>query len=153
MCNERCHIGKCPPCPRLVSIRCPCGKKEFTIRCNQQHLQLPENTCNLPCLKLLPCGIHRCKQRCHYGECPPCQSTITQTCFCGNEQRVVPCGKASSEHYSCNKVCDKPLSCGYHHCPLPCHEGPCPDCPNKPPRTCFCGKKGLFLSFQLSISF
>lgn len=141
VCNERCHAGPCPPCPRIVTISCPCGKTKRTVRCSLQHQESPENLCSLPCLKWLSCGKHRCRHKCHYGPCPDCTLTIHQTCFCGSESRDVPCGKDVSEHYSCGKICNKPLKCGHHVCSLPCHEGECPPCPNLPPRTCFCGKK------------
>ena len=148
VCNERCHSGKCPPCPRLVSIKCPCGKKEFMIRCSMQHLQLPENTCGQCCGKVLSCGKHHCSEICHYGDCPPCQELVHQVCYCGSEERDMPCSSVTSQFYSCGKICNKILKCGHHHCSLPCHEGPCEECPNKPPRTCFCGKKGYFSHFD-----
>lgn len=141
VCNERCHPGPCPPCPRIVTITCPCGKTKRTVRCSLQHQESPENLCSLPCLKWLPCGKHRCRHKCHYGPCPDCPFTIHQTCFCGSESRDVPCGKDVPEHYSCGKICGKPLACGHHVCSLPCHEGACPPCPTLPPRSCFCGKK------------
>lgn len=141
VCNERCHPGRCPPCPRVVTISCPCGKSKQTVRCSMQHIESPENLCSLPCLKLLSCGKHRCRQKCHYGPCPPCTHTLHQTCFCGSESRDISCCKDASQHYSCGRICNKPLSCGHHFCSLPCHEGSCPPCPNQPPRTCFCGKK------------
>ncbi|CBK20994.2 uncharacterized protein [Blastocystis hominis] len=141
VCNERCHAGPCPPCPRIVTISCPCGKTKRTVRCSLQHQESPENLCSLPCLKWLSCGKHRCRHKCHYGPCPDCAQTIHQTCFCGSESRDVPCGQDVSAHYSCGKICNKPLQCGHHVCSLPCHEGECPPCPTLPPRTCFCGKK------------
>ena len=106
-----------------------------------QHLESAVACCNLPCLKRLPCGRHLCKAKCHSGSCPPCRETIHQKCFCGSEERDVPCSEADGASYSCGRICGRPLACGHHTCPLPCHEGPCPPCPNQPPRTCFCGKK------------
>ena len=147
VCNERCHAGPCPPCPRIITISCPCGKTKRTVRCSLQHQESPENLCSLPCLKWLSCGKHRCRHKCHYGPCPDCTQTIHQTCFCGSESRDVPCGQDVSEHYSCGKICNKPLQCGHHVCSLPCHEGECPPCPTLPPRTCFCGKKRRVRAF------
>ena len=141
-CNERCHPGRCPPCPRIVEIKCPCGKTKQTVRCSLQHLELRENCCHLPCLKRLPCGQHRCKAKCHYGPCPPCSTIIHQTCYCGTEERDISCSEASGTTYSCNRVCGKPLNCGHHYCEQVCHEGECPSCPTQPPRTCHCGKQG-----------
>lgn len=106
-----------------------------------QHIESPESCCNLPCLKHLVCGHHLCKVKCHYGPCPPCKESVHQKCFCGAEERDVPCGTSNALSYSCGRICGKSLDCGHHTCPLACHEGPCPPCPNQPPRKCFCGKK------------
>lgn len=140
-CNERCHAGRCPPCPRVITIQCPCGKTQRTVRCSMKHLQTAELLCHDPCLKLLSCGIHRCHQPCHFGPCPPCEERVSQTCYCGRESRSVPCGSVKSSTYSCGQICGKPLDCGFHHCEKLCHEGECGPCPYKPPRSCFCGKK------------
>ena len=140
-CNERCHAGRCPPCPRIVTVTCPCGKTKQTVRCSMQHLESAIACCSLPCLKRLPCGRHLCKAKCHSGPCPPCSAVIHQKCFCGSAERDVPCSEAEGPSYSCGRICGRPLACGHHTCPLPCHDGPCPPCPNQPPRTCFCGKK------------
>lgn len=106
-----------------------------------QHLESAIACCSLPCLKRLPCGRHLCKAKCHSGPCPPCSAVIHQKCFCGSAERDVPCSEAEGPSYSCGRICGRPLACGHHTCPLPCHDGPCPPCPNQPPRTCFCGKK------------
>ncbi|KAK8790213.1 hypothetical protein WA588_000378, partial [Blastocystis sp. NMH] len=147
-CNERCHAGRCPPCPRIVTVTCPCGKTKQTVRCSMQHLESAIACCSLPCLKRLPCGRHLCKAKCHSGPCPPCSAVIHQKCFCGSAERDVPCSEAEGPSYSCGRICGRPLACGHHTCPLPCHDGPCPPCPNQPPRTCFCGKKQYTISCE-----
>ena len=34
--------------------------------------QSEEHDCNLICGKKLPCGLHKCEEPCHRGNCPPC---------------------------------------------------------------------------------
>ena len=68
-------------------------------------------------------------------------------CHCGSDQREVICGSEATRtlNYSCTKVCDKPLACGNHNCPLQCHSGDCPPCKTSPEvvKTCSCGKVSL----------
>ena len=68
-------------------------------------------------------------------------------CHCGETSREIICGSAESrlDGYSCQKTCDKPLDCGNHTCPKPCHSGSCPPCATAPEviLTCNCGKTKL----------
>ena len=88
------------------------------------------------CGKVLSCGNpdHICKSVCHDGDCTNCDLEEVQICFCGNESSSQLCGSGTlrisdgKRHYSCQKICNKLLSCNNHHCSKPCHSGPCIKC-------------------------
>ncbi|KAJ3694945.1 hypothetical protein LUZ60_000322 [Juncus effusus] len=83
------------------------------------------------------CG-HACLLLCHPGPCPPCPQLIPAArCFCGSHKEARRC---AHKHYSCNKTCNKPLTCGTHRCLDTCHEGDCPPCKAKGTYRCKCGK-------------
>eukprot|EP00048_Salpingoeca_helianthica_P008215 m.120068 g.120068 ORF g.120068 m.120068 type:complete len:802 (-) comp14545_c0_seq3:58-2463(-) len=131
-CSMLCHPGACPPCPRQIEGRCPCGRIAAARRCGQ-----PAPTCGSVCARTLACGSHKCQARCHEGECSPCELQATRSCLCGAQRKSLPCGNKS---WSCDKVCGRPLSCGHHRCEQVCHAGSCGDCPRSQKRTCPCGK-------------
>lgn len=99
-CFERCHAGNCPPCVMMVNKSCRCGQSTKFMQCSK------EFTCDKKCLRTRECGRHQCiftfitwpyklgKRRCCTGNCPECP-----------------------------EVCGKPLRCGNHKCPSPCHDG------------------------------
>ncbi|KAL1843748.1 hypothetical protein VTJ49DRAFT_129 [Mycothermus thermophilus] len=97
---------------------------------------------------MLPCGEHFCSQPCHAGLCGSCEISVPVTCYCGKEQRMMPCSqrgeiqesfnygqrKASSTDgaaesdsewfegsFSCGGICGRPFDCGVHVCRKPCH--------------------------------
>ncbi|CAA6658638.1 unnamed protein product [Spirodela intermedia] len=73
--------------------------------------------CSQVCGKLLPSCIHRCKETCHEGSCPPCLVLVNQSCRCGSVSRVVECFRTSSkEVFLCEKPCGKKKNCGRHRC-------------------------------------
>lgn len=48
--------------------------------------------CGATCNKLLPCGRHRCAERCHHGPCTiACRAMVEKGCACGKTLKVVPC--------------------------------------------------------------
>ncbi|ALC39716.1 stc [Drosophila busckii] len=100
--------------------------------------------CEDTCDKLLNCGEHRCKLRCHPGKCEPCADQVQQQCHCGKQQREVLCTKESLDkrNYSCKECCGKPLPCGNHKCKDSCHAGACRPCKLSPAQitSCPCGK-------------
>uniref|UniRef100_A0A5S6QFC7 NF-X1-type domain-containing protein n=1 Tax=Trichuris muris TaxID=70415 RepID=A0A5S6QFC7_TRIMR len=105
-CLLLCHSGPCPPCPITVSVSCRCGQQpKQPRRCAHK-----EWSCDLICLKLLPCQAHRCNVSCHDGACPPCKELVQAFCFCGGRQEK------------------RPLSCGKHFCLEVCHSGDCRPC-------------------------
>jgi hypothetical protein len=75
-----CHVGKCGVCPFSGIRSCPCGKQTYDgMSCADK---VP--TCGETCGKLLPCGVHRCQDRCHQGECTAqCRGPALKSCRCG----------------------------------------------------------------------
>ncbi|GLC51639.1 hypothetical protein PLESTB_000524100 [Pleodorina starrii] len=158
-CEEVCHAGKCGSCPFSGVRTCPCGKKTYDgMSCADK---VP--SCGETCGKLLPCGVHRCNDRCHQGDCTAqCRGPALKTCRCGKSQKEVLCFqeftcerrctqmRACGRHPCkrrccdgncppCEEVCGRRLKCGNHKCPAPCHSGPCRPCPLTVAVTCACG--------------
>lgn len=94
-------------------------------------------SCASTCGAWLACGLHRCQQSCHGGDCAPCQRLPTKVTRCA-------CGKSAVRDMeavgmfglrlscldplpTCGEVCDRIRPCG-HACIALCHEGPCPPC-------------------------
>ena len=128
-------------------------------------------SCREVCGDLLPCGEHTCSQLCHTGLCGACEVPVVATCYCGKEQRNIPCDQRDevlesfnygqvkplepSEDleewfegsFNCKKVCGRPLDCGHHTCQKPCHpqDEEAAHCPLSPDviSTCPCGKTPL----------
>lgn len=130
-CLLLCHPGQCPPCPQTINGACHCGNNRRSVRCSA-----PNWSCGKKCNKLLTCKSHRCEDICHEGECSPCTFTSIQSCNCGSEKVKRPCNDPT---WQCQKVCNKPYTCGYHNCTFTCHSGACGDCPNSGVRSCPCG--------------
>lgn len=63
------------------------------------------------CGKVLNCGKHACKKKCHAGKCEDCPEKILVSCFCGKKQIETTCGNLK---VSCHQVCGKTLDCGNH---------------------------------------
>ncbi|GFR97491.1 NF-X1-type zinc finger protein NFXL1 [Elysia marginata] len=132
-CLLLCHPGPCPPCPAMVKSTCYCGKSAPRIvRCSARSW-----ACNKVCGKTLSCGLHKCADKCHAGECRPCAKTSIQQCCCGKNKSERPC---DSMVWKCDKMCGKILSCGNHRCEQICHTGTCGPCPRSGLRKCPCGK-------------
>jgi NF-X1-type zinc finger protein NFXL1 len=153
LCLDQCHSGPHPPCTIALKQACFCGKKEETVRCGTK-----ANSCGQICgrvglrrllfpdqpesqtrkLSLALCS-HPCKAACHPGDCPPCGELVSAPCACGSETKRLPC---AARIWKCKRACPKGLlACGRCPCPLGCHSGPCPPCPNSSVRTCGCGKE------------
>lgn len=114
-CHKRCHKGPCLPCDAMLSrpLTCACGRETVRppVLCGTE---APK--CARRCNKRLQCG-HLCYFDCHFGDCPPCEETVSKFCECGStEQKDVRCSKAAR----CNKVCTNDLPCG-HQCLQMCH--------------------------------
>lgn len=122
VCPEVCHPGPCGECSLLPSKikTCCCGKT--SLKDNRKSCMDPIPTCSEMCEKILPCGVHRCKETCHSGICAPCLMLVTQKCRCGSTSRTVECHKTQSENenFTCDKPCGKKKTCGRHRCSERC---------------------------------
>lgn len=151
-CQLPCHPGHCPPCSANGPLRyCYCGGTSYRLRCGERD---PGKSCGEVCGKTLNCGTHICSQVCHTGNCSPCDQKVKQKCYCGLVVEDRPCGTGKADHFSgetryfsCNSVCGKKLTCGFHTCPDKCHAGLCSPCKLLPKytKTCPCGKIPLQL--------
>ncbi|KAK3300043.1 uncharacterized protein B0H64DRAFT_379796 [Chaetomium fimeti] len=147
-CSLMCHAGPCPPCTLMGPTQsCFCGKHTATRKCIETDYR-KNWSCQDRCGDLLPCGEHRCTRICHSGLCGPCQIPTLSICYCGKEQRVMPCGKRdpmeSFNHgqvkppfttddresnpdqlfegsFHCGNVCNRPFHCQHHTCQKACH--------------------------------
>ncbi|XP_043227759.1 protein shuttle craft-like [Amphibalanus amphitrite] len=142
-CTLLCHPGPCPPCSASVTRSCPCGKKTVEIRCELAATLTCEQTCG----RSLNCGVHRCGEPCHRGDCAECPVQLERVCFCGKERRQEACTAetAGAGPFCCGQPCGRQLDCGRHHCDRLCHEGECGACPLSPElvQRCPCGARPL----------
>ncbi|KAJ8972173.1 hypothetical protein NQ314_000301 [Rhamnusium bicolor] len=142
-CTILCHPGPCPDCNVMVSKPCGCGSTQQVVKCSTDM----EIVCDSICNKTLDCGIHKCKSRCHSGNCSSCSEIIKQECYCGKVGRKVSCSAefSGSTQYACEDICGKTLTCGNHKCQRICHEGLCDTCIRDVNiiHTCPCGKTPL----------
>ncbi|KAH6853425.1 hypothetical protein B0I37DRAFT_420271 [Chaetomium sp. MPI-CAGE-AT-0009] len=147
-CPLMCHAGPCPPCTLMGPTQsCLCGKHTSTKRCSETDYEKAWS-CQDRCGDLLSCGEHECTQTCHSGRCDPCEIPMPSRCYCGKEQRDIPCSQRkkilSFNHgqvkpsptsdgtesdpnqrfegsFRCGNVCDRLFDCGHHTCQKPCH--------------------------------
>ncbi|OAD58748.1 Protein shuttle craft [Eufriesea mexicana] len=160
-CTKLCHPDACEPCsliPEKITTCC-CGQTPLTEK--RQTCLDPIPTCDKICSKNLKCGQpnnpHKCKVKCHEGDCPVCDLTTDVKCRCGNMDREIACKdliskaddarcekkcikKRSCGKHRCNQlccieiehicpmICSKTLSCGRHKCEQSCHKGRCQPC-------------------------
>lgn len=83
--------------------------------------------------------------------CPVCRWSYDRVpsvyrCFCGKVTNPEWHQQQLHTPHSCGRLCQRPLvndprSLCRHTCTLPCHPGPCPQCPAMVARKCPCGKK------------
>ncbi|XP_065844834.1 NF-X1-type zinc finger protein NFXL1-like [Oscarella lobularis] len=118
-CEEVCHAGSCGSCPRSGNRRCPCGKTKSVLPCTED---VP--SCGDTCGKLLSCGVHRCMQLCHTGDCGLCRQMVKKACCCGRKEKTVQC----HQEYYCETKCDRKRDCGRHPCKRKCCDGNCSPC-------------------------
>lgn len=155
ICKEKCHKGKCPPCPLTTVIRCRCGHMDKEIACQKLTTKADdarcekkctkkrlcgkhtckqkccieiEHVCPLPCNKLLTCGLHKCAFTCHSGRCPTCMETSFDELYCECGASVLyPPVPCGTRPPACKKQCSKKRDCG-HPANHECHPGSCPAC-------------------------
>ena len=116
-CQAMCHFGRCPPCKEKVSVLCRCGSMTISTICSKAS----DAKCQKICKTMKSCNKHKCDEIC----CP--------------ERGKV---RNSNGKHLCFVICDKPLDCGQHACPLFCHLGNCESCNVviREPITCACGR-------------
>ncbi|CAG7703751.1 unnamed protein product [Allacma fusca] len=141
-CPEQCHPGRCNPCYAQVRRSCPCEKQIFTVTCSGKQALLCGNRCE----KVLNCGVHSCTGNCHEGACDPCGVLIRLECHCGKNSKSVPCTvETRNQHfYSCDRTCNRILTCSNHRCEDKCHPicKPCKLAPSQI-KSCPCGKTSI----------
>lgn len=169
-CGLQCHSGPCPPCTLMGPIQsCFCGKSSAQKRCMDTDYT-NGFSCNEVCGDLLPCGEHSCPQKCHPGICGACEVLVPSTCYCGKEQKEIPCEQRDDvlESYNhgqvegdsdiafesffegsfvCGAPCTSKFDCGEHTCQKACHphDEELAHCPKSPDviTHCPCGKTPL----------
>lgn len=143
-CEQICHAGDCLPCLRRVSIKCRCGRNEFSTICHQGAEEPPQ--CLRVCKVNLNCGRHECGERCCTGERKAMdrqnarrKMRTVQLNFTGQ-----PRDEMEPEHI-CTRMCGRTLKCGHHACQNLCHKGPCDSCKEAifEDLSCNCGRTVL----------
>ncbi|KAI9204843.1 uncharacterized protein BJ171DRAFT_442072 [Polychytrium aggregatum] len=132
-CPRPCHGGGhssvCPLDPSVL-FRCPCGSETVEAICKRTGVVRtscadPVVTCDNTCGKVLPCG-HRCRFRCHAGECEPCGQSVSLPCRCGRTEFVIECNTLKKlpngdiELPVCSRVCTAKKHCKRHQCGSRC---------------------------------
>eukprot|EP00916_Digyalum_oweni_P014694 GHVL01024080.1.p1 GENE.GHVL01024080.1~~GHVL01024080.1.p1 ORF type:complete len:920 (+),score=124.25 GHVL01024080.1:140-2899(+) len=136
-CSLVCHAGECIKCPIKEVSDCYCGAHRKEIECGNDKW-----SCETICGKDLTCGNHKCKEKCHKGECKTCEfdPKIVKVCPCGKTNLTIPRMSCLDLLPSCENHCGKLLACERHSCSLICHSGPCETCPKSVQIECRCGK-------------
>ncbi len=121
LCDKLCHQS-CNDCDEIIrGFKFPdCGHAlAFDVKCSQIETGL---ACQKKCDKVLPCGLHRCKNFCYeckdHGGCPStCSSLVERACAKCGHVSMAPCLSMSND--KCLEECKQLLHCG-HKCPLKC---------------------------------
>ncbi|KAJ8727951.1 hypothetical protein PYW08_016336 [Mythimna loreyi] len=146
-CAKDCHEGPCDMCTETVEQVCHCpAAKSRSVACTVETGTCGSWSCGDTCGRVLACGAHVCRAHCHAPPCQPCQllPQYVHSCPCGNTRLAKDSRKTCTDPIPlCGNICAKPLQCGpagdKHFCKLNCHEGPCPECPDKTVLQCRCG--------------
>lgn len=102
-CTSICHPGPHPDCCSMgPSIKCFCGNTHKQLPCIVTSYD--GWSCSKVCGELLPCGLHRCKRKCHEGLCYDCDIMLPSKCYCGSTVKDLDC--ASRKKKSTCKVLD-----------------------------------------------
>uniref|UniRef100_A0A1I8FSA0 R3H domain-containing protein n=1 Tax=Macrostomum lignano TaxID=282301 RepID=A0A1I8FSA0_9PLAT len=151
-CAELCHQGDCPPCDKMFTVTCHCGKSEATQRpCADYHRRGGATfACQRVCGRQLGCGLHTCQLTCHPGACTACPRSpeLAGTCPCGRATLMSLTGLADGGRKlctdplpACEATCGRVLHCDpQHSCLATCHDGDCPPCQLSTSVTCHCGR-------------
>ncbi|XP_011297749.1 protein shuttle craft [Fopius arisanus] len=142
-CERKCHHEPCGDCQRKVHQVCYCGKVKREVECVKGTPGV--FCCEESCGKMLECGNHQCKEKCHPDACGPCplKPDLVTHCCCGQTPLTAPRTSCLSPVPTCSKICSKPLRCGQpsnpHICTSPCHPDTCPPCSLSTWVKCRCG--------------
>lgn len=123
-CNNHSELKQCQPvykkklhCPLSPDkiTTCPCGQTKIDASERKTCLD-PIPTCDKICNKQLKCG-HRCKFKCHEGDCSNCNEFLVTDCRCGFEKFTVSCKFLQDGNQPiCSRKCSALLSCRRHRC-------------------------------------
>lgn len=171
-CSKPCHLGPHMPCTRIIGIKCRCGKHVRDTTCSETKGDSRQKfSCEEECGMPMPCGIHRCRRKCHSGLCGACNEILVAKegsrsirCYCGLHTKdsmkcsdVRVAGKNSKDAagdtwtgaFGCSDVRTVEYSCGHHSFVESCRADPsisttipCPFSP-KLLKTCPCGRTPL----------
>lgn len=157
-CTAICHPGPHPECGSMgPATKCFCGNTSKQLPC----IMTSYNgwSCGKVCNELLPCGQHKCAQRCHKGLCYDCTTKMSSKCYCGKTVQDLDCAsrkkKATCKVLENGQVekwvgvfaCDQPVK-GFYTCKRHEYDFKCAprkeqdfDCPLTPhdTDTCPCG--------------
>uniref|UniRef100_A0A671LJ99 Transcriptional repressor NF-X1 n=1 Tax=Sinocyclocheilus anshuiensis TaxID=1608454 RepID=A0A671LJ99_9TELE len=120
-------------CGKTCNKPLPCGDGGMSTRKVYVNIlslyQDVEHKCSMICGYKLNCGLHRCQDLCHRGNCQPCWQTSFDelACYCGETVLFppIPCGTRPPE---CKNLCTRSHDCDhpvFHSCH--CEER-CPPC-------------------------
>lgn len=112
-CDRGCHSELCPPCKRLLRLKCHCALNQLYVRCSEW--TKPEadtemmQSCRNQCPKNYECG-HRCKAICHSGPCPnpeQCKKKVKIFCACKRIKKEISCESVRNNTVAieCDEVC------------------------------------------------
>ncbi|CEP11623.1 hypothetical protein [Parasitella parasitica] len=130
-CQKSCHpcsanSQACPFDPAVVK-HCPCGSHTVSELLapgkDRESCTDPIPTCDSACNKLSACG-HPCSEKCHLGDCPPCQVTVDIPCRCQSSTFKGTCAEVceaiGGEPPLCERICKSMRNCGRHQCGVAC---------------------------------
>lgn len=145
-CILKCHSGPCPPCLRIVAMKCNCQNQLFDVSCRfKAEGGIPR--CTKKCTALKDCRRHRCGKTCCEFERLALERERYRKKRLRGIKMVGDSAPANDDDiiettHVCEEVCNKLLNCGKHHCIMTCHNGPCHPCMESTldDWTCPCGQ-------------
>lgn len=146
-CMAYCHTGECPPCRRILPIKCACGSFIYEAPCALIESK-DKPHCHRRCTAEMSCRRHRCTQICcEYEQKALERERARKKKFRANvsQNNNNNNNEQTESIHQCQEVCNKYLNCGKHRCVMTCHHGPCRPCIESSPNDwrCPCGKTTL----------
>lgn len=119
-CQKPCHMSSSHRCDLKPKSHEMCHCRKFTVK---EIIGRPRDSCLEPipscgkvCGRTLACG-HECREKCHPGACPSCETRRTVVCQCGSNKFEIKCGAPAPQ---CQKKCGALLLCTRHRCEKLC---------------------------------